>query len=80
MKDLKNQNIERHGDPGPFLVCATTSSPKGDHKDGLVSSCFKCGVSVHIPEKKMTDWRDYGARVVCPRCSGGTIGQILEIL
>ena len=20
MKDLKNQNIEKHGDPGPFLV------------------------------------------------------------
>jgi len=78
MKKLKNQNMEKHGDPGPFLVCATTSLPKGDHKGGFVSSCFKCGASVHIPEKEMTNWRDYGALVVCPRCSGATIGQMLE--
>ena len=78
MKGLKNQNIEKHGNPGPFLVCAATSLPKGDNKDGFVSSCFKCGASVHIPEKEMTNWRDYGALVVCPRCSGGAIGQVLE--
>jgi hypothetical protein len=78
MKDLKNQNMEKHGDPGPFLVCATNSSPKGNYKDGFISSCFKCGVSVHIHEKEMAHWRDTGASVVCPRCSGEGIGQLLE--
>lgn len=78
MKDLKSQNIKKYGDPGPFLVCAITSLQKGSTDDGFVSSCFKCGVSVHIPEKEMTNWRNTGATVVCPRCSGGTIGQILE--
>jgi len=78
MKDFKNENIEKHGDTAPFLVCAITTFQKGSADDGFVSSCFKCGTSVHIPEKEMAHWRDTGASVVYPRCSGGEIGQLLE--
>ncbi|MBU4320508.1 MAG: hypothetical protein Q8N12_08400 [Thermodesulfovibrionales bacterium] len=51
MKDTEDQNRKKHGDPGPFFVCAITTLQKGRADDGFVSSCFKCGVSVHIPEK-----------------------------
>jgi hypothetical protein len=71
MKNLENHNKSKHGDPGPFLVCAITTLQKVSADDGFVSSCFKCGSSVHIPEKEMAHWRDTGVSVVCPRCSGG---------
>lgn len=78
MKNIEDQNRDKHGDLGPFLVCAITTLQKGSAVDGFVSSCIKCGVSVHIPEKNITKWRDTGAVVVCQRCSGGIIGQILK--
>lgn len=70
MKNREDQNRSKHGDPGPFFVCATTSVQKRKTNDGFVSACFKCGASVYIPEKEMTNWRNSGAIAVCPRCSG----------
>jgi len=78
MKNLEDKNIKKHGDEGPFLVCAATSLIKKKNKDGFVSACFKCRTPVYIPEKEMVKWRNTGSIVVCPLCSGGKIGQILE--
>ncbi len=78
MKDIEDQNRKKHGDSGPFFVCATTTLQKGSTDNGFVSSCIKCRISVHIPEIEMTTWRNSGAVVVCPRCSGGSVGQMLK--
>ena len=66
-------------DSEPFFVCAVVT-PERKTKDGFISACYKCKSPVRIPEKDMTKWRDTGAIVVCPRCSGAEIGQFLDVL
>lgn len=65
---------------GPFLVAEPTELAESQegYAAGWVTRCFKCRQRVLVPRDLMVDWRNSGAVAVCPTCSGGQVGQILE--
>jgi hypothetical protein len=64
--------------PVLFLFAPLPACRKGTAKMDSSPHVLNAGFRFIFLTKKMADWRDYGALVVCPRCSGGAIGQILE--
>jgi hypothetical protein len=64
---------------GPFLVCERTEiSEVACDNFGSAEKCSKCFEPVLV--RDVIQWRNSGAVTICPTCSGGQPGEILDAL